>query len=239
MTHTLDSDKEAQAAEYVLGVLEDAERRRFEARLTTDGELAAHVDAWQERLNPMTEFTPAVAPSPLVWRRIETAIGPAHRTAEPPASVSRLWDRIAFWRWSTAGTVVAAAVAALVLLNVPAAPPTAPAPRIATLTAGAEPTSWLITVDVATGEVEVRPLGDIAVSPGRDLELWLIPAGGAVPRSLGLLEPDAVGRLTLGDEITAAAADATALAISLEPAGGSPTGAPTGPVLYQGPLLSL
>ena len=135
--------------------------------------------------------------------------------------------------------MVAAAVAALVLLNVPAAPPTAPPPRISTLTAGAEPTSWLITVDVAPGEVEVRPLCDIAVSPGRDLELWLIPAGGAVPRSLGLLEPDAVGRLTLGDEITAAAADATALAISLEPAGGSPTGAPTGPVLYQGPLLSL
>ena len=30
-----------------------------------------------------------------------------------------------------------------------------------------------------------------------------------------------------------------ALAVSLEPPGGSPTGKPTGPVLYQGRLLAL
>ena len=43
-----------------------------------------------------------------------------------------------------------------------------------------------------------------------------------------------VGRVTLPAPPDVALANVPALAVSLEPAGGSPTGAPTGPVLYTG-----
>ena len=73
----------------------------------------------------------------------------------------------------------------------------------------------------------------------RDLELWSIPAGGA-PLSLGLLvmQPDGSATLVLSDEGLARRAQGAVLAISLEPRGGSTTGAPTGPVLYTGKLKS-
>ena len=73
-----------------------------------------------------------------------------------------------------------------------------------------------------------------ATEAGKSLELWILPPSGN-PRSLGLL---ANRRLSLPLDGTAAADLAQgALAVSLEPAGGSPTGLPTGPVLYSGPVL--
>ena len=57
---------------------------------------------------------------------------------------------------------------------------------------------------------------------------------GAAPRSLGLVPASGVGRITLPAVPDVALASVPALAVSLEQAGGSPTGAPQGPVLYTG-----
>ena len=70
---------------------------------------------------------------------------------------------------------------------------------------------------------------------GRSLELWALPRG-AQPKSLGVLA-GARSDLKLVAVADRSLGDVPALAISLEPPGGSPTGQPTGPVLYTGPCV--
>ena len=54
--------RERLAAEYVLGTLRGAARRRFEGWMFHDAALRRAVTEWQERLVPMAELTPAVTP---------------------------------------------------------------------------------------------------------------------------------------------------------------------------------
>ncbi|MDH5539405.1 MAG: anti-sigma factor [Rhizobacter sp.] len=76
-----------------------------------------------------------------------------------------------------------------------------------------------------------RPLVEVSLEAQRALELWAVPASGA-PRSLGLISATSATVLRRGRLLDGAAA----LAVSLEPTGGSPTGAPTGPILFVGKL---
>jgi anti-sigma-K factor RskA len=81
-----------------------------------------------------------------------------------------------------------------------------------------------------------RPLQQVTVQPGRVLELWSVPPDGA-PRSLGLISAD--GSTVLSRDklpATLLKGGTQALAVSVEPPGGSTTGAPTGPVVYAGQL---
>jgi anti-sigma-K factor RskA len=78
----------------------------------------------------------------------------------------------------------------------------------------------------------VKPWSNIG---DKSLELWVLPTEGA-PRSLGLVPNtggDTLIRVRTNDARMQAA---NALAVSLEPAGGSPTQLPTGPVLCSGAI---
>jgi anti-sigma-K factor RskA len=94
-------------------------------------------------------------------------------------------------------------------------------------------------LDVADGRLVLR----LKIKPPRDftdktLEVWLVPPDGT-PRSLGLL-PSVEGGTTVALNLPRDTAEALAsgqLAVSLEPSGGSTTGAPTGPVLFSGAVL--
>jgi anti-sigma-K factor RskA len=79
----------------------------------------------------------------------------------------------------------------------------------------------------------LKVVGAAPVPTGRALELWMLP-DGAAPKSLGLIADSGVGQVVLPALPDVALANVSALAVSLEPAGGSKTGAPTGPVLYSG-----
>ncbi|MCU0762689.1 MAG: anti-sigma factor, partial [Hydrogenophaga sp.] len=63
-------------------------------------------------------------------------------------------------------------------------------------------------------------------------ELWSVPAQGG-PRSLGLVRADTATTLLLQAGVKEGTA---AFAVSIEPAGGSPTGAPTGPIVSLGQI---
>ena len=238
MSERLD-DVEALAAEYVLGSLEDDGRRRVEERLAHDAALAGHVALWTERLAPLGEAIPPAAPSPRLWRRIEREIQPerSSRAGTQPRP-GGLRDRIGFWRlWAAGASAVAAALAVFILVTaLPGPEPTAR--LIAVLGEDETRPAWLVDADPAAGELTARPLG---APPGeladRSLELWLIAGTGVPPKSLGLLDPERETVLRLAPETAAALPQAVAFAVSLEPAGGSPTGLPTGPVLYQGATL--
>ena len=101
----------------------------------------------------------------------------------------------------------------------------------------ADPTGkplWLVKLGERTLRVTV--VGAAKEQPGKSYELWMLPEGGN-PVSLGVLPQRGEQTVALSDAALTALARSSALAVSLEPEGGSPTGLPTGPVLYTAPLL--
>ncbi|MGH8337676.1 MAG: anti-sigma factor domain-containing protein, partial [Gammaproteobacteria bacterium] len=68
-------------------------------------------------------------------------------------------------------------------------------------------------------------------------ELWMLPGSGK-PVAMGLMNSEGLASASVSPQVIAALANAKGLAISVEPYGGSPTGQPTGPVVYVGPLVS-
>ena len=241
MTDQLD-DTEALAAEYVLGTLDEAARRRAEDLLARDAAFARLVDHWPRRLTPVTEAVPPVEPSPEVWRNIEAAIARDRAATTAPqrptmlAQPTPLLERLGFWRlWAVGASALAAALALYIAAGPVLAPPTPETRFVAVLNEGAATPAWVVTVDLATEQLTIRPVAAVAVAD-RALELWLL-AGAEAPRSLGLLDPLQPASFQVTAIVEAGLPAGTALAVSLEPLGGSPTGLPTGPVVYQGALL--
>jgi anti-sigma-K factor RskA len=229
---------DALASEYVAGTLRGPARRRFETLLPSHPALQAAVRAWQARLMPLTTVLAPAEPSAMVWRGIEDRLWPAPKTsfAERRASEPSAWRGLAFWRGLAGFATVAALSCGLLLAN---PQPTAP-PVVVVLQAtdaGAGLAGTLVASFSADGQALVaRPLTPVSLQEDRALELWWAPAQG-VPRSLGLIRPDgstvlARGRLPGG--LRGSGIDH--MAVSVEPPGGSPTGKPTGPVIFYGDL---
>jgi len=217
-----EQDRDLLAAEYVLGSLEGDERREAERLLSVDPAFAHSVSAWQQRLTPLAAQVAPVAPPADLWRRIERGIAPAATVA-----ISPFRRRARFWQATTAGALaIAAALAAFMVLRQPEQTRVA---LLAPLAGG--PPVLMARVERGDGLV-VRPTTSIAVPTDKDLELWALPQGETKPRSLGVLPPS-------GRQLTAQLAPGTQLMVSLEPKGGSPTGQPTGPVLYAGWLTNI
>jgi anti-sigma-K factor RskA len=164
---------------------------------------------------------PPVAPSSQLWQRIEAT------TTMSEVVPFALCRRLRIWQASTgAALALAASLAAFVVLR---SPPPARVAVLAPLTGGVP--VLLATAD-ANGVLRIRPDGAVVVPTDHDLELWALGAGETRPRSLGVLPAS-------GIQLVAALTPGTQLMVSLEPHGGSPTGQPTGPVLYGGRLTAL
>jgi anti-sigma-K factor RskA len=214
------------AAEYVLGVLSAAERREVERRLAQEPALDLEVAFWEERLGGLADAVEPVAPPDTTWSRIEATIAPP---AAPPAS---MWQSLAFWRRLAIGsaTLAAASIAGLVYIGLV---PTARAPLMATLSGSAGQPNFLAAI---TGNSLTIVPASLLTNDPRAQELWLIPAGETRPRSLGLIPPGQPIKLEIRPDLAGLLTPDATLAVSLEPPGGSPTGAPTGPVVSHGKL---
>lgn len=224
-----DFETAGEAGEYVLGTLDPAERIAFEARLMRDAALRTEVEAWQKRLAPLDSQTTGAKPPEPVFDKILARIG-----APAPSNVFQLQRQIRTWRNVAAGL---ATIAAGLLIFVLARPPEPAAPKgvyVAVLQGSDRTTGFVAAVDlrskiIAVRSITARPQG------GHSYELWALGAGRTGPQPIGLIEvstrlsANTVSHESLGD---------TTLAVSLEPAGGSPTGSPTGPVLFTGKLVA-
>ena len=220
------------AGEYVLGTLHGAARRRFERLLRVDIDLQDRVMAWHTRLQSMSETLDPVPPGEHVWRNILARIDMRPQVIAPPP----FWQRLSVWRGLSAGALaVTVVLAALLLLPMLQPPPAQDA--VAVIDDAQTQPLWLLRVDAANKVLEVQVLRRTALDPGKVHELWMLPGGDQAPVSLGLLP--AVARESLPIENPQRLLQAAGLAVSLEPAGGSPTGSPTGPVLYQAKLHRL
>jgi anti-sigma-K factor RskA len=213
----------------VLGVLGAEERREVERRLMHEPALAAEVAFWEERLGVLADAVAPVAPPQHTWSQIEAAI--ASPQAAQPAS---LWQNLAFWRGFgiASATLAAASIAALVYIGLI---PATRAPLMATLAGSSGQPN--VVAAVTGNDLLVVPAALLTNDP-RAVELWLILPNQR-PHSLGLIHPGQAMRLTIPPDLADRLTPDAALAISLEPPGGSPTGQPTGPVIASGRLTRL
>jgi len=223
---------DALAAQYVAGTLRGRARRRFETLLPSHPALQAAVLDWQRRLMPLTGVLPPQAPPDRVWQAIERRLWPA-AAAAPQAA---WWSRLALWR----GVSALASIAVVTLAVLLASPPPALAPVVVVLAStGADAGTAGTFVASFSGDgraLVTRPLLPVALQADRVFELWSVPPEGA-PRSLGLIS--ASGATVLQRQklpATVLRGGTAALAVSIEPPGGSTTGAPSGPVVFVGKL---
>jgi anti-sigma-K factor RskA len=223
------------AAEYVLGVLDPPERRRAQQRLAHDQAFANEVAFWEERLGAFADSVEPIEPPPHTWRRIARSL----RIPESGAPREGLWQSLAFWRSFAVGAAALAAASIGVLTFIEISPPPRP-PLVAALAGAAGQPSFLAAVNAGATNLTVVPA---VLVPGADaqhsVELWLIPVGDSTPHALGLIEAGRPVRLDVPRDLVARLTAEAALAVSIEPLGGSKTGLPTGPVVASGKLASL
>ncbi len=225
--------REILAAEYVLGILHGGARRRFARLLIGDSALRRAVRAWESRLFPMNEALPQIEPPPRVWRAIQTRVEHQRRLRAPHPT------RTGFWR----ALALASSMALLMMIAYFGfiAPPQAPAVSFALLSdEKAVPIMLLSSQPGKPATVKVKLLTPPIPAAGTALELWAIPATkDAPPVSLGLVSGAISQFIKLSEPAQRALHDAKAIAVSVEPEGGSPTGLPTGAVILQGGWLKL
>ena len=195
---------------------------------------------WEQRLSGLAAHIDEVSPAPEVWTRIKVKLEAASKPVPfraiqggSPTPAAQLLKARNRWRVAALafGTAAAALVAFIVVRGGEIAP-RGTTTLIAAVNRSGDKPAFLIRVDLDSGRMLVNPLS-AEIPAGHSLQLWYIGADKA-PRSVGLVrtEPTAL-EVPRG---TSADANAT-LAVSLEPAGGSKTGGPTGPVVYSGQLV--
>lgn len=227
-----DDERDLAAAEDVLGTLDAASARALAQAAETDPALASAIAAWERRLSPLARLLPPLAPPADLWPRIAGALPPA-ATAAPVAfgrPLARAWRSVGFWRASTAGALALAAVlAGLVVLR--------PLPHpmyMASLAPMRSHTPMFVAEMRPGGALMVHALSPVAVAEGMALELWAKEARSGAMIPLGVV-PGSGRRVRMTADLGAG----TELMISLEPAGASPSGTPTGPMLYEGRLVRI
>lgn len=212
------------AAEYAIGTLRGAARRRFEKLLPAHPALARAVQTWQQRLQPLAGPVAPVEPPAKVWRAVE------RRLFGEPVAPPRWWRRLGLWQSLTGATAAGVlALAVLVSQPVPVQPPLVIVMNSTEAGASIVKAGFVASVTADGRALVLKPLGAAQLDVGRALELWAVPGKGA-PRSLGLIAGDKPTTLLRAQLLV----DTAAFAVSVEPAGGSPTGAPTGPVVSVG-----
>jgi anti-sigma-K factor RskA len=207
------TERDISAAEYVIGLLDLEARAAAEALIKRDPGFAALVQAWENRLEDLNEAYEPV-PAPDLLPQLEARLFP-----KPARSTNRWLPALLGF-----GLTTAAAVAVVAFLALTPAKPT----LTAELSAEASPLRY--TAALNENELTLVRLEGSDAQPGKDYELWLIE-GDKAPVSLGVIGATysiVMPKLEAG----------YVLAITLETAGGSPSGKPTGAIVAAGSLKS-
>jgi anti-sigma-K factor RskA len=221
------------AGAYVLGTLTAAVRREVAQRLAQEPLLRAEVEAWERRLLPLTALAQPVEPSSQLWPRIAGSLqrgaGKVGAGVTPAQGWRRWWDDLRLWRALAGGAVAASAALAAVLLLKPAAPD--PAYMVVLVAPQDRSAGWVVQASLDR-RLTLTPLHGTIVPDRKALQFWTKGSGWNGPVSLGLVAADRPRKLAL-DQLPPVEPDQL-FEITLEPETGSPTGKPTGPVLYIG-----
>jgi anti-sigma-K factor RskA len=206
------------AAEYALGVLEGADRRRAEGLIKQSPAFAARFAAWEARLSPLADEIDPV-PAPNLLPKIEQRLFGAPK-------LRRWFTMPTGWLGGLIGTGAMAALSVVVLallLNFGGTAPQTPA-QTATLLAQGSSLEFLARLE--GGNLTLTRTKGSPPAPDRSYELWLID-GDKPPVSLGLID----AALTLPAPNLPIG---YVLAITDEPFGGGPNGVASGPIVAAG-----
>lgn len=226
------------AGEYVLGVLSAEKRQLVEQRLRRDRAFAAIVARWEENLAPMDEAyapqMPAAFVLPLIEQRLFGHAQPAARRGIGRA----LWSSAPLWRTLAFGSLFLLA-GTLVFGIQPPSLSGKPKVLLQTHLQGQNDNVFSLVADYApnSGVLRMMPVASSVPEP-KSLELWLV-RGNEPPVSLGVLPQTGQGEIVVPEPLRAQLVGGVTLAVSLEPAGGSPKRTPTGPVVAAGKIPTL
>jgi anti-sigma-K factor RskA len=227
-------DIDALAGEYVLGTLDQAERVSVAARRQREPKLDAAIEAWEQRFAPLIEAIDPIAPPNHLRAELQARLDRVaqQRLVPSGSNVIALEKRVRQWRnVAVAASALAASLAVTIGVR-EAMRPDVPNNFVAVFQKDDASPAFLLSVDLQTRNLSIRRVA-AEVPAGKTYQLWIASDQiGPAPRSLGLIEatdrnvqkaltvfePSLVQQATFG--------------VSLEPAGGSPTGKPTGPVFH-------
>jgi len=122
------------------------------------------------------------------------------------------------------------------VVEVKSPPPPAAAQYVALLQKDAAAPAFILTVDAATRSFTVRRVG-AQPEPGKSYELWIVSDKLPRPRSLGVIGGNDFTARPVLSGFDSDLVNQAIYAVSLEPEGGSTTGAPTGPIVFSGKLI--
>ncbi|HXU67272.1 MAG TPA: anti-sigma factor [Casimicrobiaceae bacterium] len=217
------------AAEFALGTSPPRVRRRLATIARRDRVVAASLSEWERRIAVLADRVPATTPPPRVWRNIETRLGlEADRV---PAREAGWLRRIAFWRALAVGSLIGIVV--LGAAEWRRAPVVVPAPLVVVLSGADAKVGLIATATRGERYLTLKKVGNAPPGQDKTLELWALPQAGA-PQPLGVIPQGNVVRVPLQNPVDETLSNIPTLAVSVEPPGGSPTGKPTGPVVYSG-----
>lgn len=220
---------DALCGEWLAGTLRGGARRRFERALREEPRVALRVEALRRLFDLRPVATSPVPQAELDrgWRRLRRELG-----LEP--AQAPWWRRAGVWQGWAAIATVALAVALWRGAPAPTPAPQAMRPLVELADAAKRP-AVAAALSADGGVLELRPERPTVAGPTQSYELWLIPAGGGAPRSVAVLG-DLAARIDVPPALREGLRPGATLAVSVEPAGGSPTGAPTGPVIFAGAI---
>lgn len=227
---------DALAGEYVLGTLDAAERRLVGERREREPELEAAIRAWEQRLAPLADTVSPISPPANLYNKVRARIGLSQHVISLRAREHQLQRRANRWRNATVGLTALAASLAGVIGWREAYHNAMPTQYVAVLQADAGTPAFLMTVDTKTHNCVITAVS-APKQPQKSYEVWMVNEKMPKPKSLGVMSEGDMNVMPMDDGPDTALFMNATYAVSLEPEGGSPTGAPTGPVLFTGKLI--
>jgi anti-sigma-K factor RskA len=220
------------AAEYVLGTLEADERMSVAARRQRDQVLDRAIEGWERRLAPLAETVAASMPSAGLFAEIEIQIEAMQIAAAGDDRLIKLERSARGWCRLAIATAALSACLIVVVMMRERPPQRMPRSYVAIFQRDDVSPAFLLSVDLENKALSVRPVA-ARPQPGKNYQLWIISEQiGASPQSLGLIEDDGNVTHRIVASYDATIVEHAMFSISLEPAGGSPTGRPTGPAFH-------
>ncbi|WP_339429826.1 anti-sigma factor [Pseudomonas taetrolens] len=221
------------ASAYVLGTLPAEQRIKIQKRLAQDADLRTAVDAWEQRLLPLTELAEPQTPTPLLWRRIERSLNSNDRRASGVAATAKptsWWNLLPLWRGLAGIGLVATLLLGSVLLT-RTAPVNSTTYLVVLVAPENQAPGWVIQASNPR-EIQLIPLEVAQVPADKVLEFWTKADGWQGPVSLGLVKPGQTFSVPL-DKLPPLEPNQL-FELTLENPNGSQTGKPTGPIQFIG-----